>query len=351
MDNNYDRILFSIVIPVYNVEKYIQDCIESIIPQIQSSNSRSEILLIDDGSTDSSGKICDEIKKLYPNYIKIFHKENEGLLATRRFGYQRALGEYIINCDSDDLLELGMIRSLENAIKKYNSPDIIVFNYYRYESEKSKKIVKENIFTVEKECFVSKDEILKEFMRGHNIVSLCGKVVNRSCIDIYHNYESFGKLSTGEDTLQSIEFFSTANTFLYLNEAFYDYRRGSGMTSKFDSNYYFTFKVIFEEIQKKKNSWMLNDFESLFAIKVLQTAGRAITQSRFADWKSFHEQKDYLKKIRNDKMLIDNLVYLQRVAGFLQKDHYILLKLFEKRFYNLVCLLLRIKNLEKLSSS
>ena len=69
-----------------------------------------------------------------------------------------------------------------------------------------------------------------------------------------------------------------ASTFVYLNEALYDYRIGSGMTAKFDENYFFTFKHIFEQIEKEKADWKLKDFDKLFSIKVLQTAGRAITQ-------------------------------------------------------------------------
>mgnify|MGYP000482493976 CR=1 FL=1 len=61
--------------------------------------------LIDDGSTDTSGRICDTYKDRYPDIVKVFHKPNEGLLATRRFGFKRVSGDYVINCDSDDLLE------------------------------------------------------------------------------------------------------------------------------------------------------------------------------------------------------------------------------------------------------
>ena len=106
-------MLFSVVIPVYNVEKYLDECINSIIEQSKVIDNDLEVLLIDDGSTDNSGSICDSYENKYPDLIRVFHKENEGLLATRRYGFKRANGKYIVNCDSDDLLETGMLLKLK----------------------------------------------------------------------------------------------------------------------------------------------------------------------------------------------------------------------------------------------
>ena len=85
-------MLFSIVIPVYNVEKYLNECMQSILLQVETIENDCEILLIDDGSTDTSGRICDTYKDRYPDIVKVFHKPNEGLLATRRFGFKGYLG-------------------------------------------------------------------------------------------------------------------------------------------------------------------------------------------------------------------------------------------------------------------
>ena len=113
-------MLFSIVVPVYNVEKYLQECLDSIIKQILQMSEACEIILVDDGSTDSSGKICDRYKTMYPDIIRVFHNSNHGLLMTRRFGYKKAKGEYIVNCDSDDLLELDFFKTLVKTIREYS---------------------------------------------------------------------------------------------------------------------------------------------------------------------------------------------------------------------------------------
>ena len=337
-------MLFSVVIPVYNVENFIKNCLDSIIPQEEECIGGCEILLIDDGSTDGSGRICDEYADQYPDIIRVFHKQNEGLLLTRRYGFKKALGEYVINCDSDDLLEPDMLRSVRYEVNKYDRPDVIIINHNMYD-DGNRTVAYENIFTKEYDCVVNKQDLLREFMLGHSVVSVWGKIVKRSCISIDKDYSEFGRLSTGEDTLQSIELFSNSKMYVYLNKALYDYRCGSGMTGKFDPNYYFTFKRIFEEIRKQKAEWELDDFDELFAVKVLQTAGRAITQSRYKKWKSFKEHKNYLENICDDDMLQSSFGYIYKSKNCLQKDHFILLLFLKHRLFWLLMFLLDVKNL------
>lgn len=340
-------MLFSIVIPVYNVETYLDECLHSILSQATEFKGECELLLIDDGSTDRSGKICDEYLEKYPEIIRVFHNTNHGLLWTRRFGFKQVQGDYVINCDSDDLLENEALERLNSVVKKYKYPDIVIYNHNSYDG-KNKTIAFKDIFTTGQDCVVEKEAVLKEYLSRHSIVSVCGKMVKRTCIDVNRDYANFGRISTGEDTLQSIEFFSNAKTFVYLNQVIYDYRCGSGMTGKFDENYYFTFKRIFEEIEKQKNNWNLVDFDKLFAVKVLQTAGRAITQSRYKKWESMRIQMEYLKQIREDDMFQKNISYLDMIREKLQKDHVILLKLLQNKMYVMICMMLNVKNfLEK----
>lgn len=336
-------MLFSIVIPVYNVENYLDECVQSILSQVDKIDYDCEILLIDDGSTDSSGKICDSYVAKYPTIVKTFHKKNQGLLATRRYGFKRASGEYIINCDSDDLLEDTALETLYNIVKKYELPDIIIYNHNSYDG-KNKTTAFKDLFTTDHDCVIEKIMVLEEFLSRHSIVSMWGKMIKRTCIDFDRDYSEYGRLSTGEDTLQSIEFYSNASSFVYLNEPLYDYRYGSGMTMKFDANYFFTFKRIFESIEKKKDDWNLKNFDLFFATKVLQTAGRAITQSRYKTWDSYKDQKQYLYDLYNDEMLQKELLYLKSLKNNLQFDHYILLVLLKCRMMSLILALLYLKN-------
>ena len=115
-------ILISIILPVYNVEKYLNMCVESII----SSNDLSgvEILLINDGSTDNSGTICDTLMSKY-NCISVYHKLNGGLSDARNFGLNKSKGEYVIFVDSDDYLEDGAVNMLKNAVLSHESQVIL----------------------------------------------------------------------------------------------------------------------------------------------------------------------------------------------------------------------------------
>ncbi len=113
--------LVSIVVPVYNVEKYLKKCIESLIEQTYRN---IEILLIDDGSTDNSGKICDNYAEQY-SFIYAFHKKNSGLGLTRNYGLERIKGEYVTFVDSDDYLGSNAIKKLVAGLNDKNVDTVI----------------------------------------------------------------------------------------------------------------------------------------------------------------------------------------------------------------------------------
>ena len=336
-------MLFSIIVPVYNVEAYLDECLQSILVQVEDIGNNCEIILIDDGSTDDSGKICDLYQQKYTKLIKVFHNTNRGLLLTRRFGFQKAQGEYIINCDSDDKLEEGMLSAVKDTIEKYRKPDVVLFNFNYYINEKKKAAYK-NIFSDDIDVAIRKEEVLAEFLKGHSVVSLCSKTFKRKCIDEDIDYNMLSHIGNGEDTLQSIEIYGRAKSFVYLNKQLYNYRIGSGMTRKFDPNYYKGFKSVFEAIMNQKSSWDINDFDRLFSVKILQTAGRAITQSRYNIWESRNEHVAYLRDNREDDMLKRATPYIMSDRMNLQKSHFLLLVLLKHRMYYVICVLLSLKN-------
>ena len=112
----YNKVV-SVIIPIYNVEKYIVKCVQSVINQ---SYKQLEILLIDDGSTDSSGEICDTLL-VEDSRIKVFHKENGGLSSARNYGIEQATGDYITFIDSDDYVHINFIESLLDLIIQFES--------------------------------------------------------------------------------------------------------------------------------------------------------------------------------------------------------------------------------------
>lgn len=125
----------SIIVPVYNVEKYLNRCIDSIIKQ---TFENIEIILVDDGSTDNSGKICDEYA-LKDYRIKVIHKTNGGLSEARNYGLDIATGDYLLFVDSDDYIDVNLIKNLEQYMDK--QLDVIKFKIIRVD-EYGKEIKK-----------------------------------------------------------------------------------------------------------------------------------------------------------------------------------------------------------------
>ena len=123
--------IISIIIPVYNVEKYLCKCIDSVLGQ---TYKELEIILVDDGSTDNSGVICDEYEKK-DDRIKVIHKKNGGLSDARNCGLDNAIGEYIAFLDSDDWVDFKYIEILYENLRNYNA-DISICNFRRVHDEK-----------------------------------------------------------------------------------------------------------------------------------------------------------------------------------------------------------------------
>lgn len=141
-------MLLSIIIPIYNVEMYINKCLDSLMKQITSD---VEIICIDDGSTDNSGKICDEYAKYKVN-IHVFHKANGGVGSARNLGLKMAKGQYVAWVDPDDYVHPDWFRKLKEVLVR-DSPDLILFDYYTdYYGEKNEihsglkgKVTKESV--------------------------------------------------------------------------------------------------------------------------------------------------------------------------------------------------------------
>ncbi|AMQ07887.1 glycosyltransferase family 2 protein [Sporosarcina psychrophila] len=167
--------LVSIIVPIYKVEKYLHRCVESILNQTYKN---LEIVLVNDGSPDGCGEICDEYAKL-DERVKVIHKNNGGLSDARNAGIEIAKGEYITFIDSDDWIHVGYIEKLYKLLKKTDS-DISVGNFIRISTENtqvenSKEVVYEysNIEALE--------QLLGEFYV--QMVIACGKLYKRKLFD------------------------------------------------------------------------------------------------------------------------------------------------------------------------
>ena len=120
----------SVIIPVYNTEKYLRRCFDSVIAQ---DYKNLEIVIINDGSEDNSEQIINEYKKKYPELISYYKKENSGVADTRNFGIEKAQGDYIMFLDSDDYIDKALLKTLEEYVNK--NIDLIKFKLQRVNEE------------------------------------------------------------------------------------------------------------------------------------------------------------------------------------------------------------------------
>lgn len=151
--------MISVIIPVYNVETYVKECIESVIQQTYKD---LEVIIIDDGSTDNSGKICDQYAEL-DRRIMVIHQKNQGVSAARNKGLDIAKGDYIVFVDSDDYIENDMIERLYKALLE-SSSDLVICNYK--EIYEDIKVENEKKGPLKNEILLSYEAIEKLFESG-----------------------------------------------------------------------------------------------------------------------------------------------------------------------------------------
>lgn len=170
-----DNPIISIIIPVYKVELYLEKCIESVISQTYNN---LQIILVDDGSPDNCGKICDSYA-LKDKRIQVIHKENGGLSDARNVGISKAVGQYIGFVDSDDYIENTMFEDLYNLIEKYQA-DVSICNFYVV-TENNSILRNKDIGIME----YNKIQILNEILLDKNIQSYAwNKLYKR---DLFNN--------------------------------------------------------------------------------------------------------------------------------------------------------------------
>lgn len=202
----------SVIIPIYNVEEYLEKCLNSVINQTYKN---LEIILIDDGSTDKSGEICDKYAKKDKRII-VIHKENSGVADARNRGLKIATGEYFGFVDSDDYIELDMFETLYNLQEK-NNADISIVSFYEIYNEKIISVRDSGKFTE-----YTKTGALKELLMDRDIQSyVWNKLFKR---ELFEGIE-FPTNKNYEDIAIMLLIFEKAEKTVLLQEPKYYYQR------------------------------------------------------------------------------------------------------------------------------
>lgn len=204
----------SVIIPVYNTEKYLAACVNSVLQQTYVS---LEIILVDDGSTDSSASICDNYAKNHNN-IKAIHIPNSGPATAKNEGLKYAQGNYIALTDSDDKMEPMMLHKMVSAGYEHDA-DIICCNYKQIDEQGHVS----HINSTNQQYILNHEEGLIHFFSKDKIYSQCWTKLYKRQMLVDHHIENDPGLRTDEDFIFNIRTFTKANTTVIVDEPLYEY--------------------------------------------------------------------------------------------------------------------------------
>lgn len=213
----------SVIVPVYNVENYLPRCIDSILLQ---SFTDFELILVDDGSPDSCGKICDEYA-LKDNRVRVLHKPNGGVSSARNLGIDNAIGEWTTFIDSDDYIDKNYLSEFYSAVNKYGADFVVINNYCCYKEPQTAKVILRGDY----DTLFSVDSM-------HRVCAPWGKLFNASIIrDLKLRFDQ--ELSLGEDVVFVLSYLLCISKLVQIKSRSYCYELREGSLTKKENSYEF----------------------------------------------------------------------------------------------------------------
>ena len=241
---------FSIIVPIYNISKYLPECINSIRSQ---DFKNFECVLVDDGSSDDSGKLCDVYVKQDKRF-KVIHKENGGLVSARKAGARIAIGEYIINVDGDDFICADLLERL-NTIIDQHEPETICYGYTIYNSNNNEKrynICDEGLYFGSELNRITEAYLYDPAAAGINsgsiLFNICSKCVKRE-LYIFCQEKVPDNITSGEDTLFTMNWCEKVRSVYFIKYAGYYYRQNqSSCEHSFTKDKFYNLYNLIEEM-------------------------------------------------------------------------------------------------------
>ena len=299
-------VKYSVIIPVYNGEDYIEECLCSVTSQTIPENVEIELLVIDDGSTDHTMEICNRLLVGEHNSF-IFSKENEGLLLTRRYGLKQSQGDWIVFLDADDYLEKDFFTYIELYRQKNDSIDLIIFSNNIVTDDKRIISVNSNIFADATIFSTEEDKyiLFHEMAKSTRINSMWRKVAKREIYDIETDYTKYGKVK-GEDVLQSIPLLANSKCIIYCNHVLYNYRMSvNGLGRNIKPKYVFDYSKVYDclynhiKLHYNNSKALLDFYKQYFTYYILLI--RALSKNV-----SFAEYQKCINYVKSDKKFVES---------------------------------------------
>ena len=326
---------YSVIIPVYNVENYLHRCINSILVQ---EYTNLEILLIDNGSTDSSGSICDTYASEYSN-ISAYHIENHGVGSARNFGLAKAQGEFICFVDADDYLVGNLFSDMENQLD--SGLDLLVFSYYNsLEKNLSETTRSAKILPIEgkkdRNQFIA---LFTELFLSDMMYTVWNKIYRREFLEVHRIM--FEQYELGEDVRFNLNVFECVHKVSFSQTCYYVYvsgRTGSAM-GQFNP-YRMSYQLEeLEKVDQLMTGWDIHDDQFIDQIKarILMSNIQNISNQRM----SLSKKRHYVEVLcRNQEMI----ALLKKAASPL---HPLVRRLLHFRMYLTVIFLKKLQTLIK----
>lgn len=290
-------MLLSIIIPVYNVELYLKECIDSVIKQ---DIENYEIICINDGSTDESFRILKNYSEKY-NFIKVLNQKNKGLSETRNVGLFKASGEFIIFLDSDDFIKENSLKDLIKIIKE-NKLEVLAYNYINYYNKKKyfiedRKITQNKTMTgIEYYKEMSKDKSCP--MSWLNIYRKDFLIANglKFCEGIIH-----------EDVEFMIRMLPKVKKMQYINNPIYYYRKRSGSimnSERFNPKKRESFEKIIKTCGKEKKKIKDKELEKILDCRISTSTFSILKEELKEKYIERKKNKFTLKNLEKKRLII-----------------------------------------------
>ena len=291
-------MFFSVILPIYNVEKYLRECVDSILGQTYTD---FELILVDDGSKDLSGKICDEYAEK-DSRVKVIHKENGGLSDARNVGTDAACGEYIVYIDSDDYVTTNeFLQDVKGKIDDCGS-DIVLYKFSKLYDESGK--IDECSFSLGFATEITDpDEFIYEMVKRDAYYGMAWiKAFRRELV--VKNIIKFEKGLLGEDMDWYFGLVLCAETYSVIDKSYIAYRQRSGsITSTLKLKNLTDFVYIIEKWSEKIKNAEISDKKraALMGALAKYYSNLLITYSRLGD----KNKKQYKGRIKALSYLLD----------------------------------------------
>lgn len=306
---------YSVIIPVYNVENYLPRCIDSLLTQ---NYSDLEILLIDNGSKDQSGQICENYAAQFSN-ITAYHIPNKGVSSARNFGLAKAKGEFICFVDADDYLVENLFSDVENQLD--SELDLLVFSYYNSIEKNLSEIARSaKILPIkgkkDKSEFIA---LFQELFLTDMMYTVWNKIYRREFLEkhqiVFENYE------LGEDVRFNRTVYECVNEIAFSQTCYYVYisGRASSAMGQYNSN---RMKYQLEELEKVDqlmSRWGIHDEQFVDQIKarILMSNIQNISKQKM----SLSKKRHYIEELCENKEMViltkKNTPFINLIVRFL----------------------------------